>query len=147
MSGKRYTEEFKVEAVKQVTDRGYKIGEVAKRLGVTAKSMHDGIKKYDGTGSQHQTITGQQDDLRQVKAQLRRVTEERNILKEAAVYFASESKKNTRSIRQDSSNIQWRPCVEHCRFIPAGSMAGSNNPRASGPMKTSACTDRSNSLD
>ncbi len=97
MSGKRYTEEFKVEAVKQVTDRGYKIGEVANRLGVTAKSMHDWIKKYGDTGSQHQTITGQQDELRQLKAQLRRVTEERNILKEAAVYFASESKKNTRS--------------------------------------------------
>jgi transposase len=28
MSGKRYAEEFKIEAVKQVTDRGYKIGEV-----------------------------------------------------------------------------------------------------------------------
>jgi transposase len=36
MSGKRYSEEFKIEAVKQITDRGYKIGEVAKRLGVTA---------------------------------------------------------------------------------------------------------------
>lgn len=36
MSGKRYTEEFKIEAVKQVTDRGYKIGDVAERLGVTS---------------------------------------------------------------------------------------------------------------
>ena len=85
MSGKRYPEEFKIEAVKQVTDRGYKIGEVAKRLGVTPKSMHDWIKKYGDTGSHHQTITGQQDELRQLKAQLRRVTEERDILKEAAV--------------------------------------------------------------
>jgi transposase len=93
MSGIRYSEEFKIEAVKQVTDRGYKIGEVAKRLGVTPKSMHDWIKKYGDTGSQHQTIIGQQDELRQLKAQLRRVTEERDILKEAAVYFASESKK------------------------------------------------------
>jgi transposase len=41
MSGIRYPEEFKIEAVKQVTDRGYKIGVVAKRLGVTPKSMHD----------------------------------------------------------------------------------------------------------
>lgn len=31
MSGKCYTTEFKIEALKQVTDRGYKIGEVAKR--------------------------------------------------------------------------------------------------------------------
>ena len=46
MSGKRYTEEFKVEAVKQVTDRGYKVGDVAKRLGVTPKSLHDWTNKY-----------------------------------------------------------------------------------------------------
>jgi transposase len=97
MSGKRYAEEFKIEAVKQITDRGYKIGEVAKRLGVTAKSLHNWTQKYGDTSAQHQTITGQQDELRRVKAQLRRVTEERDILKEAAVYFASESKKNTRS--------------------------------------------------
>ena len=58
MSGKRYTEEFKIEAVKQITDRGYKIGEVAKRLGVTAKSLHDWTKKYCDSSAQHQTITG-----------------------------------------------------------------------------------------
>jgi len=97
MSGKRYPEEFKIEAVKQVTDRGYKIGEVAEHLGVTPKSLHDWVKKYGDTGSQHQTITDQQEEMRRLKAQLRRVTEERDILKEAAVYFASESKKNTRS--------------------------------------------------
>jgi transposase len=32
MSGKRYAEEFKTEAVKQVTDRGYSLNDVAKRL-------------------------------------------------------------------------------------------------------------------
>lgn len=97
MSGKRYAEEFKIEAVKQVTERGYKISDVATRLGVTYKSMHDWIKKYGDQGSQHQQINEQQDELRRVKAELRRVTEERDILKEAAVFFASESKKSTRS--------------------------------------------------
>jgi len=97
MSGKRYPEEFKIEAVKQVTDRGYKVGEVAKRLGVTIKSLHDWIKKFGDMGSQHQTITSQQDELRKLKAQLRRVAEKRDILKEAAAYFASESRKGTRS--------------------------------------------------
>ena len=46
MSGKRYTDEFKIEAVKQVTERGYKIAEVAERLGVSYKSMHDWIARY-----------------------------------------------------------------------------------------------------
>jgi len=34
MSGKRYAEEFKIEAVRQVTDRGYSAPGVAERLGV-----------------------------------------------------------------------------------------------------------------
>ena len=97
MSGKRYPEEFKIEAVKQVTDRGYKVGEVAKRLGVTTKSLHDWIKRYGDESAQNQTITAQQGELRRLKADLRRVTEERDILKEAAAYFASESKRSTRS--------------------------------------------------
>ncbi len=35
MSGKRYPEEFKIEAVRQVVDRGYSVVEVADRLGTT----------------------------------------------------------------------------------------------------------------
>ena len=35
MSSKRYTEEFKIEAVRQVTERGYSVAEVAGRLGMT----------------------------------------------------------------------------------------------------------------
>jgi transposase len=46
MSAKRYPEDFKIEAVKQVTDRGYKVAEVAQRLGVTVKSMHDWINRF-----------------------------------------------------------------------------------------------------
>ena len=97
MSGKRYPEEFKIEAVKQVTERGYKVSDVAQRLGVTSKSLSEWIKRYSDQGSQQQTIHAQQDEVRRLKAELRRVTEERDILKEAAVYFASESKRSTRS--------------------------------------------------
>lgn len=97
MSSKRYPEEFKREAVKQITERGYKASEVAARLGVTTKSLSDWQKKYGDTNPQQQAITSQQEELIRLKAELRRVTEERNILKEAAAFFASESKKNTRS--------------------------------------------------
>jgi len=97
MSSKRYTEEFKIEAVAQVTQRGYSVLEVADRLGVTNKSLYDWIKKYGDQGEQHKTINNQQDELRRLKAELRRVTEERDILKEATAYFAKESKKSTRS--------------------------------------------------
>lgn len=39
MSCKRHTAEFKIEAVKQVTERGYPATEVAARLGVSSHSL------------------------------------------------------------------------------------------------------------
>ena len=91
MSGKRYAEEFKVEAVKQVTDRGYSVADVAERLGVTTKSLYDWIKRYGDNAEQYQAARHQEDEIRRLKADLRRVTEERDILKKAAKYFAKES--------------------------------------------------------
>lgn len=91
MSGKRYTEEFKIEAVKQVTDRCYSVADVADRLGVTTKSLYDWIKRYGENAEQYQSAKQQDDEIRRLKADLRRVTEERDILKKAARYFAKES--------------------------------------------------------
>lgn len=91
MSGKRYTEEFKIEAVKQVTDRGYSVLDVAERLGVTTKSLYDWIKRYGNNAEQYQSAKAQEGEIRRLKADLRRVTEERDILKKAAKYFAKES--------------------------------------------------------
>ena len=42
MSGKRYTEEFKIEAVKQVVDRGYSVSSVSKRLGTQQRAFTNG---------------------------------------------------------------------------------------------------------
>jgi transposase len=41
MSGKRYTDEFKIEAVRQVTERGHRVVEVAQRLGITTHCIAD----------------------------------------------------------------------------------------------------------
>ena len=40
MKGKRYTDEYKKEAVKQVTERGYSVSEVAERLETTTHSLY-----------------------------------------------------------------------------------------------------------
>ena len=91
MSGKRYTEEFKIEAVRQVTDRGYSVSEVAERLGVTTKSLYEWVKRYSDHADQFQATKVQDAEIRRLKAELKRVTEERDILKKAARYFAGES--------------------------------------------------------
>jgi transposase len=46
MSGKRYTEEFKIEAVNQVTERGYSTADVAARLGISIHSLYAWEKRY-----------------------------------------------------------------------------------------------------
>jgi len=97
MRGQRYPEEFKIEAVKQVTERGHSIPDVSKRLGVTSKSLHAWVKRYSLSPDERAQSDSQAEEVRRLKAELKRVTEERDILKEAAVYFAGESKKSTRS--------------------------------------------------
>ncbi len=91
MSSKRYPEEFKIEAVKQVTEKGHSVASVANRIGTTAHSLYAWIKKYGSSSSQYQTKSNESDEIRRLKKELQRVTEERDILKKAAVYFASQS--------------------------------------------------------
>ncbi len=97
MSGKRYPEEFKIQAVEQVTKQGHSLTSVAERLGVSYKSLSDWVKRYDKPAIQRKQDDDQTAELRRLRAELKRVTQERDILKEAAVYFAGESKKSTRS--------------------------------------------------
>jgi len=93
MSGRiRYTEEFKKDAVYQVTDRGHSVAEVSRRLGVSTKSMYDWIKLYSQSDKQRQEGADQSAEIRRLKSELSRVTEERDILKKATAYFAREAK-------------------------------------------------------
>ena len=92
MTSKRYTEEFKVEAVKQVTERGHPVADVAARLGVSSFSLYQWIKRYSLPAVERIAAQDQQTEIRQLKAELKRVTEERDILKKAAAYFAKESR-------------------------------------------------------
>lgn len=81
MSSKRYTDEFKIEAVRQVIDRGFKVAEVAERLGVTTHSLYAWLRKFGKPGVVQRAEVDQSAEVRRLKAELRRVTEERDILK------------------------------------------------------------------
>ena len=83
----RYPAEFKAEAVRQVTERGHGVVDVAKRLGISDKSLYLWVRlAKDGPGSGE---TGQlKAEVSRLKADLKRDNEERDILKKAATYFA-----------------------------------------------------------
>ena len=90
MSSKRYTEEFKIEAVKQVKERGYSVAEVANRLGTTSHSMYSWLKRYGQQSSHQANRVDDQAEIARLKSELRRVSEERDILKKAVAYFAND---------------------------------------------------------
>ncbi|WP_096917508.1 IS3 family transposase [Escherichia coli] len=81
MSGKRYPEEFKTEAVKQVIDRGYSVASVATRLDITTHSLYAWIKKYGPDSSTNKEQSDAQAEIRRLQKELKRVTDERDILK------------------------------------------------------------------
>lgn len=91
MSQKRYPEEFKIEAVRQIAQRGHPVAEVSARLGVSQHSLYKWIKEQQMPPGQHKELVSQTEELRRLKAELKRVTEERDILKKAAAYFAKQS--------------------------------------------------------
>jgi transposase len=94
MAKKNYTEEFRLEAIRQVTEKGHPASQVADRLGISRKSMYDWLKKDGGVRgirSIHKLDSAAEEN-RRLKAELKRVTEERDILKKAAAYFAKTSK-------------------------------------------------------
>lgn len=97
MTGVRYTEEFKLQALKQITERGHNVTEVARRLGIAYKTLANWQKVYatssDKSGqSMHADLASLKQENARLNAALKRATEERDILKKAAVYFANQSK-------------------------------------------------------
>jgi transposase len=92
MSHQRYSPEFKDEAVRQVTERGHSVQEVAARLGVSSHSLYRWVKPVRPSKVEERAdeLLEAKKEVLKLRAELRRVQEERDILKKAAAYFARE---------------------------------------------------------
>ena len=88
MSSKRYPEAFKVEAAKQVLEQGRSVRDVAQRLGVGIDSLYAWVREQRKSPQARQGDASLQVENRRLQAEVRRLTEERDILKKAAAYFA-----------------------------------------------------------
>ena len=92
---KKYTKEFKLDAVRLVTEQGYSRAEAARNLGLNANMLGrwvqecqaDETESFRGQGKQ----TAEQEELRRLREENRRLKQERDILKKAAAFFAKES--------------------------------------------------------
>ena len=75
----------------QITERGYPVAEVAARLGVSKFSLYEWKKRYAKPAAAARD-GDQAAEVHRLKRELQRVTEERDILKKAAAYFAKDAK-------------------------------------------------------
>lgn len=83
-----FTDDFKRDAVAQITERGYPVSEVPDRLGVSKHALSAGKRKFTKAASGD----GEKDaEIRRLKCELVRVSEERDILKKATAYFARDA--------------------------------------------------------
>ena len=78
MGKPNFSDEFKRDAVTQITERGYPVAEVSQRLGVSTHSLYAWKRRFAKVVSGD---ANKDTEIRQLKRELARVTEERDILK------------------------------------------------------------------
>lgn len=61
MTRQRLTPEFKAEAIKQITERGYSVKDVSERLGVSDHSLYNWLKQHKQATNPDPVVTQQHD--------------------------------------------------------------------------------------
>ena len=93
---KKYPKEFKLDAISLVLDQGYTRTEAAKSLGINAHMLGRWVKEQQSDDGQafrgSGKLTPEQEEIRKLKTQVRRLEMEKDILKKATVFFAKETR-------------------------------------------------------
>ena len=91
---RRFTEEFKQQAVRLVLDEEKSVSAVARELGLTASALGQWVKRAQADRSKGRTglTTAEREELVRLRKALRIAEEERDILKKATAFFAKQSR-------------------------------------------------------
>ena len=95
MERRRFTREFKLEAVKLIKERGVGVAQAASDLGVHQTQLRSWVKAFADDREQAFPGNGRQNaeqaEITRLKREVAKLKAERDILKKAAAYFAKES--------------------------------------------------------
>lgn len=93
---KKYSKEFKLDAISLVLDQNYTRSEAAKSLGLNPNVIGRWIKEHQADDGQafrgNGKLTPEQEEIRKLKAKVKSLEMEKEILKKATVFFAKETK-------------------------------------------------------
>ncbi len=95
MERRKFTREFKLEAVKLVRERGVTVAQAARDLGVHGTVVRRWVQEHAADSQQAFPGQGQmkpdQVEIERLRREVIKLKAERDILKKAAAYFAKES--------------------------------------------------------
>lgn len=93
---KKYSKAFKLDAVSLVSEQGYSRAEAARSLGINAQMLGRWVKEHKSEDGQafrgNGKLTLEQEEVRTLRAQVKRLQMEKDILKKATVFFAKETR-------------------------------------------------------
>lgn len=91
---RKFTDQFKAEAVELVRSSGKSVGQIAKDLDLTETALREWVKKAEGTNPRKEGPLGEDEraKLKRLEEENRVLRMERDFLKKAAAFFAKETK-------------------------------------------------------
>ena len=89
---RKYTEEFKRDAVALVTEQGYKVSEAARSLDINDNQLRRWRQEYEVEACGAELDVNETEELKRLRKEVRRLRMEKEILKKASQYFAKEMK-------------------------------------------------------
>jgi transposase len=90
---RKYTEEFRRDAVKLITEQGYTQAEVSQNLGVSDSNIHRWYKEsLSNKPKKSREEMDEKEELKKLRSENAQLKMEREILKKAAAFFANEHK-------------------------------------------------------
>ncbi len=88
---KKYTEEFKREAVALIADQGYKLSEAARSVDVNANLLSKWRDRFAEEAAGTRLTGDEREELKELRKEVRLLKMEKEILKKAATFFANDN--------------------------------------------------------
>lgn len=89
---RKYSKEYRQDVLNMLKTGNKSVPELSKELGIAEQVIYRWNKKYNGNTKEEEKLSEQEKELRELRAKLADVTEERDILKKAVSIFSKQGK-------------------------------------------------------
>lgn len=140
MQRRKFSREFKLEAVRLVKDRGVAVAQAARDLDVHENVLRKWVRELSADPQHAFPVYGQvkpeQLEIERLRKEVARLKAERDILKKAATYFAREATSGSLSSRSTGASGLWHGCATRWMSPGRASIPGSTVSPARAPDMT-----------